>query len=130
MVVEDDVRCPPYGRRGAAARRGTRAPHGTARDTHSGRGAARTPTASADRRPHVTAIPQGRDWTRMKRADFDDCAPLNLVDAAVCRPVPAVPDECGTQPLFGKDPKPPRPRRPRTPDRAPAEDLENTDLVV
>ncbi|MEU7061704.1 hypothetical protein [Streptomyces sp. NPDC046197] len=43
----------------------------------------------------MTAIPQGRDWTRMKRADFDDCAPLNLVDAAVCRPVPAVPDESG-----------------------------------
>ncbi|MGW5371060.1 hypothetical protein ACWER6_18330 [Streptomyces sp. NPDC004009] len=74
----------------------------------------------------MTAIPQGRDWTRMQRADFDDCAPLDLVDAAVCRPVPAVPDECGTEALFGKDTKPPRPRRPRTLPSAPAEDSENT----
>ncbi|MGW5284215.1 hypothetical protein ACWERI_32890 [Streptomyces collinus] len=77
----------------------------------------------------MTALPQGRDWTRMKRADFDDSAPLNLVDAAVCRPVPAEPDECGTQPLFGKDPKPPRPRHPRTPTPAPTEGSENTDTL-
>ncbi|MFC9283394.1 hypothetical protein [Streptomyces collinus] len=77
----------------------------------------------------MTAIPPGRDWTRMRRADFDDSAPLNLVDAAVFRPVPAVPDECGTQALFGKDPKPPRPRRPRTPAPAPTEDTENTDTL-
>ncbi|POX63580.1 hypothetical protein C3492_10580 [Streptomyces sp. Ru62] len=76
----------------------------------------------------MTAIPQGRDWTRMQRADFDDCAPLDLVDAAQCRPVPAVPDECGTQPLFGKgqDPEPERPRRTRTPAPSPTE---NTDTL-
>ncbi|MFI0232604.1 hypothetical protein [Streptomyces sp. NPDC017086] len=72
----------------------------------------------------MTAIPQGRDWTRMQRADFDDSAPLELVDAAVCRPVPAVPDECGTQALFGKEPGPPCPRRTRAPAPAPAEDTE------
>ncbi|MGW4601107.1 hypothetical protein ACWEOA_38425 [Streptomyces sp. NPDC004457] len=72
----------------------------------------------------MTAIPQGRDWTRMKRADFDDSAPLDLVDlvdAAVCRPVPAVPDECGTQALFGKEPEPERPRRTRTQASPPTE---------
>ncbi|MFI9809457.1 hypothetical protein ACIHEJ_34785 [Streptomyces sp. NPDC052301] len=77
----------------------------------------------------MSALPQGRDWTRKKRADFDDCAPLNLVDAAVCRPVPAVPDQCGTHPLFGKDPDPPRPRRPSTPAPGPTEDSENTDTL-
>ncbi|MGY1584572.1 hypothetical protein [Streptomyces sp. MN13] len=76
----------------------------------------------------MTAIPQGRDWTRMKRADFDDSAPFDLVDAAVCRPVPAVPDECGTQALFGKDPEPARPRRTRTPPPAPAQ-TEDTDTL-
>ncbi|MFE9360542.1 hypothetical protein ACFYPB_41675 [Streptomyces olivaceoviridis] len=70
----------------------------------------------------MTAIPQGRDWTRMKRADFDDCAPLELVDVAECRPVPAVPDECGTQPLFGKDLEPERPCR--TPAPPPAENAD------
>ncbi|MET8566032.1 hypothetical protein ABZV75_37785 [Streptomyces flaveolus] len=74
----------------------------------------------------MTAIPQGRDWTRMKRADFDACAPLDLVDAAVCRPVPAVPDEYGTQALFGKDPEPERPRRTRTSAPPPTE---NTDTL-
>ncbi|MGW2443559.1 hypothetical protein [Streptomyces sp. NPDC001675] len=69
----------------------------------------------------MTAIPQDRDWTRMNRADFDDCAPLDLVDADVCRPVPAVPDECGTQPLFGKDPEPARPRHPHTPPPVPTD---------
>ncbi|MEV7817031.1 MULTISPECIES: hypothetical protein [Streptomyces] len=77
----------------------------------------------------MTDIPRGRDWTRMQRADFDDSAPLDLVDltdAAVCRPVPAVPDECGTQALFGKDPKPERPRRTRRPAPPPTE---NTDTL-
>jgi hypothetical protein len=72
----------------------------------------------------VTAVPEGRDWTRMQRADFDDCAPLDLVDeedAALCRPVPAVPDACGTQALFGKAPEPQRPRRTHTPAPAPTE---------
>ncbi|MEW2298002.1 hypothetical protein ABZ719_35820 [Streptomyces sp. NPDC006743] len=77
----------------------------------------------------MTATPEGRDWTRMKRADFDDRAPLDLVDAAVCRPVPAVPDECGTQALFGKDPKPERPRRTRAPAPPPTENTENTDTL-
>ncbi|MEU3862296.1 hypothetical protein AB0F03_33995 [Streptomyces sp. NPDC028722] len=72
----------------------------------------------------MTAIPQGRDWTRMKRADFDDCAPLDLIDAAVCRPVPAVPDECGTEALFGKAPRPARTRRTRTPPPMPTEDTD------
>ncbi|MFB0619473.1 hypothetical protein [Streptomyces sp. AGS-58] len=74
----------------------------------------------------MTAIPQGRDWTRMKRADFDDCAPLELVDAAVCRPVPAVPDESGTQALFGNDPQHARTRRTHTPAPAPTY---NTDTL-
>ncbi|WP_086738308.1 hypothetical protein [Streptomyces glaucescens] len=77
----------------------------------------------------MTAIPEGRDWTRMKRADFDDFAPLDLVDAAVCRPVPAVPDECGTQALFGADPEPARRRRTRTPAQAQTEDPEDTDTL-
>lgn len=74
----------------------------------------------------MTAIPQDRDWTRMQRADFDDSAPLDLVDEAVCRPVPAVPDACGTQALFGEDPRPERPRPTRTPAPAPTE---NTDTL-
>ncbi|MEV5731609.1 MULTISPECIES: hypothetical protein [Streptomyces] len=77
----------------------------------------------------MTAIPEGRDWTRMKRADFDDSAPLDLVDAAVCRPVPAVPDECGTQALFGANPEPARCRRTRTPVQAQTEDTEDTDTL-
>lgn len=73
----------------------------------------------------MTATPQGRDWTRMKRADFDPSAPLALVDAdAVCRPVPAVPDACGTEALFGEDPKPARPRRTRMPAPTPTEDAD------
>ncbi|MGW3360954.1 hypothetical protein ACWDFL_37165 [Streptomyces bungoensis] len=77
----------------------------------------------------MIATPEGRDWMRMRRAGFDDSAPLNLVDAGVCRPVLAVPDECGTQALLGKDPKPPRPRRPRAPAPAPTEDLEKADTL-
>ena len=57
----------------------------------------------------MTTNPQGPDWRRMARADFDPSAPLTLVDAdAIGRPVPAIPDECGTAPLFGEDPKPKR----------------------
>ncbi|MET9776226.1 hypothetical protein ABZ023_18530 [Streptomyces sp. NPDC006367] len=65
----------------------------------------------------------GQDWTRMGRADFDEEAPLALVDAdEVSRPVPAVPDPCGTEPLFGEAPAPARRTRPRTPAPAPTED--------
>lgn len=77
----------------------------------------------------MTAIPQGRDWTRMQRADFDDCAPLDLVDAALCRPVPAVPDECGTQALFGSDPQPARTRHTRPPAPAPTDNIDDTDTL-
>ncbi|MEU6756052.1 hypothetical protein [Streptomyces sp. NPDC046685] len=51
------------------------------------------------------------DWTRMTRADFDDRAPLNLVEAdAVGRPIPAAPDASGTEALFG-EPAAERPKR-------------------
>ncbi|MDX2554721.1 hypothetical protein [Streptomyces stelliscabiei] len=43
----------------------------------------------------------GRNWLRMVPADFDRDAPA-APDAAD-RPVPAVPDECGTVPLFGEE---------------------------
>ncbi|MEW1657889.1 hypothetical protein AB0O47_32590 [Streptomyces noursei] len=60
----------------------------------------------------------GRDWTRMKRSDFDRDAPLTL-DVAMQGAVPAVPDDCGTPPLFGVDalPRPGRvaKRRPNPP---------------
>ncbi|MFG2512626.1 hypothetical protein [Streptomyces sp. NPDC048584] len=46
----------------------------------------------------ATKLP-GRNWLRMAPADFDRDAP-----DAVDHPVPAVPDECGTAPLFGEDP--------------------------
>ncbi|MEU3281452.1 hypothetical protein [Streptomyces antibioticus] len=42
----------------------------------------------------------GRNWLRMAPADFDRDAP-DAPDVAD-RPVPAVPDECGTVPLFGE----------------------------
>ncbi|MFM9698857.1 hypothetical protein [Streptomyces europaeiscabiei] len=67
--------------------------------------------------------PGRRDWSAMVRADFDPSAPLALVDAdAVHRAVPAVPDKCGTAPLFGEDPKPKRTTRPRRPAPASLED--------
>ncbi|MFJ1552781.1 hypothetical protein [Streptomyces mirabilis] len=59
---------------------------------------------------------QGMDWSVMRRADFDEQAPLALVDAdAVTRPVLAVPDACGTEALFGEAPTPKRPTRTRVP---------------
>ncbi|MFG2310832.1 hypothetical protein ACGFS9_19470 [Streptomyces sp. NPDC048566] len=49
--------------------------------------------------------PNGRDWLRMTPESFGhDAAPQTAVDAAA---VPAVPDACGTPPLFGEE-------RPRT----------------
>ncbi len=60
--------------------------------------------------------PQDRDWARMRRADFDDSTPLDLVDArAVSRSVPAVAHTNGTEALFGEDPTPIRPARTRRP---------------
>ncbi|WP_224350519.1 hypothetical protein [Streptomyces olivaceus] len=67
--------------------------------------------------------PGRRDWTAMTHADFDDSAPLALVDAdAVGRPVLAVPDPCGTEALFGEPPAPARRTRARMPAAPPAED--------
>ncbi|MET7746611.1 hypothetical protein [Streptomyces sp. NPDC005385] len=43
-----------------------------------------------------------RDWTRMTPDEFDRDAPLRR-DAAGAVTVPAVPDECGTAPLFGDE---------------------------
>lgn len=58
----------------------------------------------------------GRNWLRMVPADFDCDAPAApAAPDAAGRPVPAVPDECGTAPLFGENPTPkhtPGPRRP------------------
>lgn len=67
--------------------------------------------------------PGRQDWSTMTHADFDDSAPLALVDAdAVCRPVLAVPDACGTEALFGEPPAPARRTRTRVPAPAPSED--------
>ncbi|MFF8596276.1 hypothetical protein ACF061_33575 [Streptomyces sp. NPDC015220] len=47
---------------------------------------------------------QGRDWVGMAPADFDLDAPLRLAVSGGPVPVPAEPDDCGTQPLFGEEP--------------------------
>ncbi|MER6109297.1 hypothetical protein [Streptomyces hirsutus] len=71
------------------------------------------PTVVEPAAEESAAEESGRDWTSMARADFDEGAPLALVDAdAVARPVLAVPDPCGTGALFGEEPPPARPRRP------------------
>ncbi|MFJ9036771.1 hypothetical protein ACIRF8_09315 [Streptomyces sp. NPDC102406] len=44
---------------------------------------------------------RGRDWTRMTPDDFDRDAELRPDADAGSTAVPAVPDELGTQPLFG-----------------------------
>ncbi|WP_394437283.1 hypothetical protein [Streptomyces sp. SGAir0957] len=45
----------------------------------------------------------GRDWTRMTPDDFDRDAALRPdVDAGPAT-IPAVPDEFGTEPLFGEE---------------------------
>ncbi|MCG8971827.1 hypothetical protein [Streptomyces sp. CL12-4] len=64
---------------------------------------------------------QGRDWSAMSRADFDEGAPLALVDAdtVTCR-VEAIPDACGTEALFGEAPTPRRAPGPRRPAAGPA----------
>lgn len=58
--------------------------------------------------------PSGRDWTQMTPECFGhDAPPHPAVESAV---VPAVPDACGTAPLFGDEPPPEHradhPRRP------------------
>ncbi|MEU9355079.1 hypothetical protein AB0D65_29795 [Streptomyces griseoloalbus] len=61
--------------------------------------------------------PQGRDWSEMSRADFDEGAPLALVEAESltrCR-VEAVPDVYGTEALFGDVPTTRRATRARRP---------------
>ncbi|MEU8794027.1 hypothetical protein [Streptomyces sp. NPDC048643] len=45
---------------------------------------------------------RARDWTRMTPDEFDRDAPLRQDDAGPAV-VPAVPDECGTAPLFGDE---------------------------
>ncbi|WP_406380370.1 hypothetical protein [Streptomyces sp. NBC_00197] len=45
---------------------------------------------------------QARDWTRMTPDEFDRDAPLCQGDPGPAV-VPAVPDECGTAPLFGDE---------------------------
>ncbi|MFE2184149.1 hypothetical protein [Streptomyces sp. NPDC059455] len=66
---------------------------------------------------------QGRDWTGMRRADFDDGAPLALMDAdTVARPVLAVPDQYGTEALFGDEPTSRRATRSHGPAHAPAQE--------
>ncbi|CAM5237943.1 hypothetical protein [Streptomyces griseomycini] len=71
--------------------------------------------------------PQGRDWSAMRRADFDEGAPLALVDTdEVKRPVLAVPDAYGTDALFGDEPtgrRAPRTSRSAPPPAADADTL-------
>ena len=69
--------------------------------------------------------PQGQDWTAMRRADFDEGAPLALVEAEeVKRPVLAVPDAYGTDALFGDEPVGRRAPRASRPAPAPAPDAD------
>ncbi|WP_208874765.1 hypothetical protein [Streptomyces sp. PBH53] len=62
----------------------------------------------------------------MRRADFDPTAPLVLVDDRAVRAgarVPAVPDACGTEALFGDEVAVRRPvRRPRAQQGEPQSD--------
>ncbi|MGV9255273.1 hypothetical protein [Streptomyces sp. NPDC003697] len=53
---------------------------------------------------------QGRDWTRMTPGDFDREEPLRLAVGTGPAVIPAEPDECGTDPLFGDEPPAPRSR--------------------
>ncbi|MGG7574168.1 hypothetical protein [Streptomyces sirii] len=52
------------------------------------------------------------DWRQMGRADFDESAPLTLVDERAARAagarVPATPDAYGTAALFGEEVPAPR----------------------
>ncbi|MFF4276205.1 hypothetical protein [Streptomyces sp. NPDC001536] len=71
---------------------------------------------------------QGRDWTRMTPDEFDRAvptAPLRLDVDGGAAPIPAVPDECGTAPLFGDETPVPRPGRS---DRRPAAPVDQDGL--
>ncbi|MEV7141828.1 hypothetical protein [Streptomyces tauricus] len=65
------------------------------------------------------SVQHGRDWTRMTPDDFDQDAPLRPDVPGGPAAVLAVPDECGTAPLFGDETPaadPPRAeRRPAVP---------------
>ncbi|MGW2550039.1 hypothetical protein [Streptomyces sp. NPDC001635] len=66
--------------------------------------------------------PQGRNWAAMTAADFDEGAPLELLDAGtVSRPVLAVAHSNGTDALFGEAPRQRGAAR-RTPAPGPADD--------
>ncbi|MFP3991048.1 hypothetical protein U9R90_26980 [Streptomyces sp. E11-3] len=57
-----------------------------------------------------------QDWRRMGRGDFDESAPLALIDKRVARAgarVLATPDEYGTAALFGDEEQPARQAAPR-----------------
>ncbi|GGW94748.1 hypothetical protein [Streptomyces noursei] len=61
-----------------------------------------------------------QDWRQMGRGDFDESAPLALVDERAARAgtrVPATPDAYGTAALFGDEVRPIRRTVPR---RAPS----------
>ncbi|MFI1201684.1 hypothetical protein ACH4VR_19895 [Streptomyces sp. NPDC020883] len=63
-----------------------------------------------------------QDWRQMGRSDFDESAPLALVDERAARAgarVPATPDAYGTAALFGDEVPPARRAAPR---RAPSKE--------
>lgn len=67
----------------------------------------------------------GTDWRQMGRADFDESAPLALVDERAARAgarVPAEPDAYGTAALFGDEGRVRRTAPRRTTDRPPQAD--------
>ncbi|MER7497082.1 hypothetical protein ABT033_31355 [Streptomyces pharetrae] len=68
---------------------------------------------------------RGRDWTRMTPDDFDREAALRLDVGAGPAAIPAVPDECGTAPLFGDETAGPRRRGP---ERRPAVPVDQDSL--
>ncbi|MBT3150212.1 hypothetical protein HTV45_04800 [Streptomyces sp. CHD11] len=58
-----------------------------------------------------------RDWADMTPGDFDRDAPLCLNVGTGPVVVPAEPDECGTEPLFGEETPSRRSGPPRAPRR-------------
>lgn len=50
----------------------------------------------------MTTSSTGRDWTAMQRAEFDRDAPIELPVPTGPARIPAVPDQVGTQALFGE----------------------------